>query len=357
MANFLKPPGTTAAGYTEKQPYGLSSVTVPLSETRDIALYGGAESNGTPLWVDLSDKPSAVAKVEELAQAGGNRVFRVTAMGLGRCTLEARVKDAHGALWDSVVLEVAGGGPARDCALPASSPYAKWPAPLIETLCRSYRAHGGGYNNLPEAFGKGEPPSFEEALNRVGGTIMNAIKEVYDRVAKVSGLWPFIFHVHNTWITDNKGFRFSVEDAGAKGRLSNFLDSSPQFCRDTNLMQWFHQDGYKKHPIDAIIKPSHQCWREVVNGGPGLHICLPKEAVLADCSIHVDPHQIVQAKNKDCTCDYDSNAIKEHAKDLKGLIEKTIDDKINEEEAIKKKADGLLDRAKGLLDKGRKLLP
>jgi hypothetical protein len=141
------------------------------------------------------------------------------------------------------------GGPVagvRARSLPPASLYAKWPEDLLDTLYRSYKAHGArvdgwAIDSLPEAFQFGmnvEPVDFEDALNQAHA---ERIKTVYDRVAFHSGLWPFVNFIFGTWETDNKGFKFSLTDVAAKYKMRTFLDSSPRFARDLPVMQCIRQ--------------------------------------------------------------------------------------------------------------------
>ena len=217
----------------------------------------------------------------------------------------------------------------RTCSLPPSSPFSAWPAELLETLCRSYQAHGSMVDgrmisSLPEAFGwasEKEPVDFADALTKAHA---ENIKVVYDRAALHSGLWKFIDFIFNTWKTDNSGMVFSVKSEN-KHALRAFLDASHRFCRDVPYMQYFHQD---LKGAASVIVPTHQCWREVINGKPGLHICL-KSNDYFDNSVHVDPHQIVAGKypgmcteNGDVngTCQYDLEALIKHGIDIRKLF-------------------------------------
>ena len=117
--------------------------------------------------------------------------------------------------------------------------FSTWPPDLLETLCRSFKAHSTSNRYLDNAFWAGEPASFEEALNRLGGAVQtNALKWVHTRAAAIPGLWPFISFIHNLWSGDSHGFAFSCSD---KGRLRAFLDASNSFCRDIPLMMSDHQ--------------------------------------------------------------------------------------------------------------------
>lgn len=196
--------------------------------------------------------------------------------------------------------------PIRDCSLPPTSTYASWPADLLATLCRSYKAHSGSVygGTLPGAFewdSQVEPANFEQALDKAGAS---AVKVVYDRVSFHAGLWAFVDVIEHAWhqVTGNQdGFRFGSKDPTSKRALINFLDSSARFCRDTPVMQYYHQS----HPSagSRVLVPTHQCWREVVNRSPGLHICVVNAGDYWS-EMHIDAHQIVKGKNSDGTCNY-----------------------------------------------------
>jgi len=218
----------------------------------------------------------------------------------------------------------------RSCSLPPSSPFASWPTALLETLCRSYQAHGSKVDgrtiaSLPEAFEWGnekEPADFAEALTKAH---VENIKVVYDRAVLHSGLWKFVDFIFENWKSDNCGMVFSMTFEN-KHSLRSFLDASPRFCRDTPYMQYFHQDH--KGAGERVLVPTHQCWREVVNGSPGLHICLKNNDHFNN-SVHVDPHQIVTGKYPGIctesaelggTCQYDLLSMVKHGYDIRKLF-------------------------------------
>jgi len=206
---------------------------------------------------------------------------------------------------------------ARSCTLRSGSTFAAWPAPLMATLCRSYLAHSPKLTSLPEAFqwrSEAEPADFDDALAK--GHVEN-VKATYYRVALVGGLWAFVDLIFDTWSTDNQGFIFSVKDIPDRRSLRSLLDSSPKFARDVPLMQFFHQG--EKGWGSRVLVPTHQCWREVVNGSPGLHICICNNSNF-DHSIHLDPHQIVLSKKPDGTCEYDVTAVIKHGWDIRKLF-------------------------------------
>lgn len=199
--------------------------------------------------------------------------------------------------------------PPDPCALPSGSPYAAMPAPLRETLCRSYAAHVAGTNRyLDNAFWGGPPRDFEAALRSFDAPAFSAVRQVYDRAAAVPSLWGFIQYVHNAWASDSLGFTFTCP---SKPALRTFLDASPSFCRDIPLMQSDHQS----------CGPA-QCWREVVNAGPGLHICLinndtiDQATVAGESGIHVDPNQIVEGREADGVCNYSAWGAVRHGRDV-----------------------------------------
>src|SRR5262249_2795814 len=77
----------------------------------------------------------------------------------------------------------------RTCTLPSGSMFEKWPADLLETLCRSYKAHGSGNRYLDNSFWGGAPANFEDALTRLGTACQNnGLKWVHSRAAAIKGL-------------------------------------------------------------------------------------------------------------------------------------------------------------------------
>jgi hypothetical protein len=210
-------------------------------------------------------------------------------------------------------------GPIRDCTLASSSTYSSWPKPLLETLCRSYKAHSKGTygGTLPASFEflrEIEPANFEGALDK---THAGFIKVVYDRAARHPGLWSYVDLIYEVWRTDNNGFKFSCKDPSAKHALIDFLNSSTSFCRDTPVMQYYHQG--EQGLGSRLIVPTHQCWREVVSGFPGLHICVASAGNHGN-EMHVDPNQIVTGKDSDGTCNYDVASMLKHGWNIRKLI-------------------------------------
>jgi hypothetical protein len=108
MTHFSKPAGISADGYIDKSPLGLSLLRVPERQTRDLALIGGTDSAGKPLWVSIQDRTKLSCPVgfTELSAVGKERRFRVTAVIAGATTVEARLAGPNGALLDSVRVEV-----------------------------------------------------------------------------------------------------------------------------------------------------------------------------------------------------------------------------------------------------------
>src|SRR5262249_14718296 len=148
----------------------------------------------------------------------------------------------------------------------------------------------------------------EDAFNRLGAESQNVLREIHTR-ASLTGLWTFVVYIGNIW---SEGLSFT---AFSKWALRDFLTKSLAFCRDEWLMSALHQgDG-----------PT-QTWREIIGGGPGLHISIPERpggsGVLdpVECTMHIDPHQIVLSKELfHPMCRYSPIAMTGHVKDLGGL--------------------------------------
>jgi len=214
--------------------------------------------------------------------------------------------------------------PIRSCTLSPSSKFATYPPPLLETICRSYKAHVAKsvfYKTLPGAFGFGaetEPANFDEVLDKSG---VSAMKTVYDRMSAISGLWPFVDLIYHAWSAKNDGFDFATSSNDSKRDLTGFLDKSSNFARDSKVGQMVHQDSDSIG--SKILAPDHQCWREVINGSPGLHICLSNTSPYEN-SVHVDPTQIVKSKDADGYCDYDLTTDLKHLWHEKEILKKTF---------------------------------
>jgi hypothetical protein len=159
-----------------------------------------------------------------------------------------------------------------------------------------------------------EPANFDDALDKTNASF---VQVVYDRVSRYAGLWAYVDFVYITWHTDNYGFTFSCKDPAGRSALVTFLDASAFFCRDTAVMQYYHQDNKGVGP--RILHPTHQCWREVVNGSPGLHICVANSGIYGN-EMHVDPNQIVKGKDSDGTCSYDLISMARHGWDIRKLL-------------------------------------
>lgn len=107
MAHFAKPSGTSAEGYVAKSPLGLSLVRVPVQQTRDLALIGGTDNSGKPLWVSISHRfePACPIAFTEVSAVGKERRSRMTNMIAGSTVVEARAGGPSSALLDSVRVE------------------------------------------------------------------------------------------------------------------------------------------------------------------------------------------------------------------------------------------------------------
>jgi hypothetical protein len=212
---------------------------------------------------------------------------------------------------------------------PISSPFAPWPVDLMATLDRSLQAHTPANRYLDNAFwyqerwGNVPPRSIDDALNRLGAESQNALRTIHMR-AFLTGLWTYVVYIGNIWTGTAPGLNFVC---WSKSALRTFLQRSPAFCVDDALMGLRHQ-GKNSSGFWGTAKnlfwndgPT-QSWREVVDGDPGLHVCIPGRPGSAgdddqgECSMHVDPHQIVLSKEPlHPMCHYSPLALIGHAKD------------------------------------------
>lgn len=176
------------------------------------------------------------------------------------------------------------------------------PGPLLETLYRSYarRQAGmpGSQRYLDNAFWGGRPADFEAALRKVGSATLDIIIRVYIRWTATSVPWTFCHAIQNTWGGTSEGFNF---DCRNRSGLEAALDQSTSFCEDHigGLYHWW-QEG------------STPCWREKINGSPGLHVCTGNGT-----SVHIDHHQIVTGEWPGGFCSYDiTGSTWDHFRDL-----------------------------------------
>ena len=177
------------------------------------------------------------------------------------------------------------------------------PRPLLETLYLSYarRQAGipGSQRYLDNAFWGGRPADLEAALRKVeaAGTL-NIIIRVYNRWAATSVPWSFCYAIQNTWGGTSEGFNFDCRD---RSGLEAALNTSTSFCQDHvgGAYHWWHEG-------------STPCWREKINGSPGLHFCTGNGT-----SVHIDPHQIVTGAWPGGYCSYDiTGSVWDHFHDL-----------------------------------------
>ena len=80
-----------------------------------------------------------------------------------------------------------------------------------------------------------------------------------------------------------------------------------------------------------------QCWREVVSGTAGLHICIPRDdtldqgSVAGEANMHIDPNQIAKRKDSDGTCNYSIAGSIDHGRDVgAGVIRRWTEQKLRE---------------------------
>lgn len=195
------------------------------------------------------------------------------------------------------------GGTGAMPAIPAGSPYTALPRPLLETLWRSYSRRiagvGSSDKNIDNAFWAGTPKDFWEALDRlVSGGAMAVIKEIYDRWSPTI-YWGHLLEIRNAWRGGSLGFDFHPVDLAA---LRGQLTSSSRFCEDVDMTGGLFHWSRGETP----------CWRELVSCAPGLHFCLGSSPP----SIHIDPTQVVEARESDGSCNYDLGCVYGHFKDL-----------------------------------------
>jgi hypothetical protein len=228
------------------------------------------------------------ASVLRLQRAIGNRA---TCRILQRDIVKETGNDGTDFYVDTTI---APGWPTPPSDLPAI------PAPLLRTLYYSYyhRVDGdpSASHYLDNAFGK--PKTLWEALRGLGGDLA-MMKQIYDRWTGAGINWVFVKAITNSWRGTSDGFNFVSDNVGD---LEKALGNASTFCHD-HVGEAYHwwEEG------------SSPCWREVVNGGPGLHVCTGAKS---GPTVHIDPHQIVKGKHWGGLCNYDLGTVEDHYRDL-----------------------------------------
>jgi peptidoglycan hydrolase-like protein with peptidoglycan-binding domain len=202
----------------------------------------------------------------------------------------------------------------KDDSIPTGPEYASIPGDLMTILQRSYRERDAVNLNLVDGFdAKSDDPNpqsretFKQVLDRLKAKsnfpvllemrtrLLSKAPLVYGKIRWLSDFYDF---------TTSRGIWCSLEKDSISSMHAHLRDN-PAFCADMIVGHSTHQ---KKLPGSTIV-PS-QCYRELgVMGNAGLHICLQATSQKASGfgewqNIHVDPHQIGNAKTKKCACWY-----------------------------------------------------
>jgi len=200
---------------------------------------------------------------------------------------------------------------------PPGSLYVTLPAGLLTTLARSFNERVQGLpnsqHNLDNGFcwGSCKPATLWEALDKFGVADINSLAEVYERAG---GAWKYVHSIQNVWTGSSRGFLFTCEDPA---NFIQYINGSGNLCKDSSIGQSEHQKPKPK-----------ECWREVISGSYGLHICLDKGGSVMDNELHIDLHQTVRERDaKDGSCTYNMNPFGDwgrHIWDVKVSYDKSI---------------------------------
>jgi hypothetical protein len=111
-----------------------------------------------------------------------------------------------------------------DESLPDGSPYAAYPAALMETLRRSYRERRPGSWHVANGFaGENESPktkSFSQVLDNLGTACMESLRRVYLRAAPFPDLWAQVGTIRECWPPGtSEGFFFNTKTADVMRRI------------------------------------------------------------------------------------------------------------------------------------------
>jgi hypothetical protein len=175
------------------------------------------------------------------------------------------------------------------------------PAPLLETLYRSYARRQAGIPGseeyLANAFWSGRPVDFWQALKQMGAAL-SVIQSVYARWTASSVPWSFVDAFYQAWTGTSDGFNFYCRD---RSGLEAALNNARSFCKD-------HVGG-----AYHFVEGTTPCWREIISGSPGLHVCTGGSRT----TVHIDPHQVVSGTWPFGYCSYDmTGSVIDHFRDL-----------------------------------------
>jgi Domain of unknown function (DUF4157) len=191
--------------------------------------------------------------------------------------------------------------PAGGLVPPPGAP-AGIPGPLLETLYHSYARRQAGLPGsdgfLANAFWGGRPADFWQALTQMG-TALDVVRRIYTRWTATTVPWAFADALYNTWGGTSDGFDFACHD---RSGLEAALNGASAFCED-------HVGGL----YHLWVEGTTPCWREIINGSPGLHVCTGGGRT----TVHIDPHQVVSGTWPGGFCSYDvTGSVVDHFKDL-----------------------------------------
>ncbi len=186
---------------------------------------------------------------------------------------------------------------------PAKSKHAGWPTKLIETVYFSWadRLAGmpGSRKNIDNAFWGRRPTDVWDALDAMGSADA-VIKAVYDMWIASGISWSHVRSIRHIWSGSSMGFDFN---SSSISKLRAEIEASTSFCKDKNGGDLYHD----------YVEGTAPCWRQTVTANtPGLHFCLGGGVP----TVHIDPHQVVEQREADGTCNYDMSAVRQHFKDL-----------------------------------------
>ena len=192
--------------------------------------------------------------------------------------------------------------PAGGLVPPPGAP-AGIPGPLLKTLYYSYARRQAGLPGsdgyLANAFWGGRPADFWQALTQMG-TALDVVRRIYTRWTATTVPWAFVDALYNTWSGTSDGFDFACHD---RPGLEAALNGASAFCEDQvvgGLYHWW-------------VEGTTPCWREIINGSPGLHVCTGGGRI----TVHIDLHQVVSGTWPGGFCSYDiTGSVFDHFKDL-----------------------------------------
>lgn len=193
--------------------------------------------------------------------------------------------------------------------LPEGSAYAALPAPLRETIVRSFEARiageAGAQDNLMFGFRDPPPKTPWEALDNLGPMAVNLLMQLYDRIRGIDETgetWKQIRWIRNQWWGGSAGIKVAYwNPAEMRFHLDGLLSGrvGNRVARDKFVGALDHQSKPAHHLLHHLLDPwaeppDADTWREIDHPMQvAVHFCVGKSDLqgpetLADRAVSLD---------------------------------------------------------------------